>query len=47
VTHSPDQNIQAILTGESDKSFMFWGAKQLAEQAARNGLIGWLKDKAS
>ncbi|HEV2199015.1 MAG TPA: hypothetical protein VGR73_04280 [Bryobacteraceae bacterium] len=47
VTHSPDENIQANLAGESDENFVFWGVEQLAQQAARNGLTGWLIDKAS
>ncbi len=47
VTHSPDENILASLAGQSDSSFVFWGVEQLAQQAARNGLIGWLIDKAS
>lgn len=47
VTHSPDKSLQASLAGASDNSFVFWGVEQLAQQAARNGLIGWLIDKAS
>jgi hypothetical protein len=47
VTHSPDKGLHAILTEASDKSFVFWGAEQLAQQVARNGLAAWLIDKAS
>ncbi len=47
VTHSPEKSIQRNLVGTSDNSFVFWGVEQLAQQAARNGLIGWLIDKAS
>jgi hypothetical protein len=47
VTHSPDQSIEANLALASDNGFVFWGVEQLAQQAVRNGLVGWLIDKAS
>lgn len=47
VTHSPDKKLQASLAEVSDKSFLYWGVEELAEQSARNGLTGWLIDKAS
>ena len=47
VTHSPDPSLKEISSEVSDGSFVFWGAEQLAQQAARNGLIGWLIDRAS
>jgi len=47
VTHSPAQNLEAEATATDDTSFVFWGPHKLAEYAARNGLVGWLLDKAS
>jgi hypothetical protein len=47
VTHSPDSSLTAISSEANDGTFVFWGAEQLAQQAARNGLIGWLIDRAS
>jgi len=47
VTHSPDPSLAKISEEKSDGTFVFWGAQQLAQQAARNGLIGWLIDRAS
>ncbi len=47
VTHSADKSLQTALKDASDKSFVFWGPEQLAQQAARNGLAAWLIDKAS
>jgi hypothetical protein len=47
VTHSPDASLKVISSEVNDGSFVFWGAEQLAQQAARNGLIGWLIDRAS
>lgn len=47
VTHSPDASLKEISSEVGDGSFVFWGAEQLAQQAARNGLIGWLIDRAS
>lgn len=47
VTHSPDTSLSDIAEEGNDGAFIFWGVEQLAQQAARNGLIGWLIDKAS
>jgi hypothetical protein len=47
VTHSPDSALENIASEPNDGSFVFWGADQLALQAVRNGLVGWLIDKAS
>jgi hypothetical protein len=47
VTHSPDSSLTAILSETNDDAFVFWGAEQLALQAMRNGLTGWLIDRAS
>jgi len=47
VTHSPDPSLKAISSEPNDGTFVFWGAEELAQQATRNGLIGWLIDRAS
>ena len=47
VTHSPDTSLKVLSEDVNDSSFVFWGAEQLAKQAARNGLIGWLLERAS
>ena len=47
VTHSPDESLQAIPEVASNSSFIFWDVNELARQAVRNGLSGWLIDKAS
>lgn len=47
VTHSPDAALAHISMEPSDGAFVVWGAEQLALQAVRNGLVGWLIDKAS
>lgn len=47
VTHSPHSSLAALADQTTDDTFVFWGAKELARQAARNGLTGWLIDKAS
>lgn len=47
VTHSPDSVLEKIASESTDGSFVFWGVEQLALQAVRNGLVGWLMDKAS
>jgi len=46
VTHSPDASLERSVVDATD-SFVLWGPAQLAQQAARNGLAGWLLDKAS
>ncbi len=47
VTHSPDPKLQSAMPSSNDGAFALWGADQLAQQAVRNGLVGWLLDKAS
>jgi hypothetical protein len=47
VTHSPDASLKEIPSEINDGSFVLWDATQLARQAVRNGLIGWLIDRAS
>lgn len=47
VTHSPDDSLIKISSEENDGAFVFWGVEQLAEQSVRNGLVGWLIDRAS
>lgn len=47
VTHSPDSNLLALAKEQNSDSFVFWGVDKLAELAVRNGLVGWLIDRAS
>jgi len=47
VTHSPKPKLALSAAHAADPSFVFWGAPELAAYAARNGLAGWLLDKAS
>jgi len=47
VTHSPDLSLETLASQPNDGKFVFWGPEQLARQAARNGLVDWLIDKAS
>lgn len=47
VTHSPDAGLTHIAEESNDGAFVFWGVEQLALHAARNGMVGWLLDKAS
>ncbi|MFM1897359.1 MAG: hypothetical protein RLZZ385_2433 [Pseudomonadota bacterium] len=47
VTHSPDRSLASVSASSNDGAFVFWGAEELAQQAVRNGLVGWLLDKAS
>ena len=47
VTHSADENLESFSSSETSNIFVFWGVNELAQQAARNGLAGWLIDKAS
>lgn len=47
VTHSPDPSLQKIAADVIDPSFVLWTADHLALQAVRNGLVGWIIDKAS
>lgn len=45
VTHTPLVSIDEELW--DGKRFVFWGPVELSRQAAKNGLAGWLIDKAS
>ncbi|MDP2443764.1 hypothetical protein [Rhodoferax sp.] len=47
VTHSPNVALQKEALNAEDKNYILWGVEQLALQAARCGLTGWLLDKAS
>jgi hypothetical protein len=47
VTHSPTAKLETVAAAADDQSFVFWGPQELAQYAARNGLVGWLLDKAS
>ena len=47
VTHSPSEKLRNNQADETDSNFVFWDVNELAQQAARNGLVGWLIDKAS
>jgi hypothetical protein len=47
VTHSPGRDLEQTAIAEEDASFIYWGPQQIAQLVARNGLAGWLIDKAS
>lgn len=47
VTHSPTEALRREAESAEDPAFVFWGVEQLASQALRGGLTGWLLDKAS
>jgi hypothetical protein len=47
VTHSATKGLLAEAAASDDPSFVFWGVDQLAAQAVRGGLTGWLLDKAA
>lgn len=47
VTHSPNKSLAKAAHSSTVPGFIFWDAEQLAQQAVRNGLVGWLMDKAS
>lgn len=47
VTHSPDSNLSTLAKEQNNDSFVFWGVDKLAELTVRNGLVGWLIDRAS
>lgn len=47
VTHSPSDSLRKEAEAVDDPGFIFWGADQLASQAVRGGLTGWLLDKAA
>ncbi len=47
VTHSPNLALRSEAAKADDKNYILWGIEQLALQAVRGGLTGWLLDKAS
>jgi hypothetical protein len=47
VTHSPSRPVKDLAEAEYESNFILWNADQLAMQAVRAGLTGWLLDKAS
>jgi hypothetical protein len=47
VTSSPDPAIAKFAASSNDRSFVYWGVEELANHVIRNGLTGWLLDKAS
>jgi len=47
VTHSPNASLKSAIDNSTDAEFIFWGAEELSRQAVRNGLVGWLIDRAS
>lgn len=46
VTHSANAALQQAAATNDDPNFVLWGVEQLAAQAVRGGLTGWLLDKA-
>jgi hypothetical protein len=46
VTHSPDDGLREKAKATDDASFVFWGPEEITQLALRNGLTGWLFDKA-
>jgi hypothetical protein len=46
VTHSANAALQQAASKNEDPTFVLWGVEQLAAQAIRGGLTGWLLDKA-
>ncbi|MDX2370952.1 MAG: hypothetical protein QNK36_21535 [Colwellia sp.] len=47
VTHSPNRTLENLVVTSSDSEFIFWGVEELSRQSIRNGLVGWLMDRAS
>jgi hypothetical protein len=47
VTHTPTSALAKQAAAEQDDYFVLWDADELASQAVRGGLTGWLLDKAS
>lgn len=47
VTHSPTANLRREAALADDPAFVLWDVEQLARQAVRGGLTGWLLDKAA
>jgi hypothetical protein len=47
VTHSPNKTLKSLVVSSTDSEFLFWGVEELSRQSVRNGLVGWLMDRAS
>lgn len=47
VTHSPNNSLKSLVKESPDTDFLFWGVEELSRQSVRNGLVGWLIDRAS
>lgn len=48
VTHSPNITLNNLVScNASDSEFIFWGVEELSRLSVRNGLVGWLIDRAS
>lgn len=48
VTHSPTQQlINQLNNDDEDDGIIFWDAYKLAEYSVKNGLTGWLINKAT
>jgi hypothetical protein len=47
VNHSPNQSLVEEAKNDTDDTFILWDVEELASQAVRGGLTGWLMDKAS
>lgn len=47
VTHSPNKSLRSMAANSLDTEFLFWGVEELSRQSVRNGLVGWLVDRAS
>lgn len=45
-THSPAIDLVKEAAAADDSSFLFWGPEEITQLAVRNGLTGWLIDKA-
>lgn len=47
VTHSPTDELLRLARQHDDRTLLFWDAEDIAAQAVRGGLVGWLIDKAT
>lgn len=49
VTHSPTEALHRAATDavSNDSRYVFWDVEKLADQVVRNGLTGWVLDKAA
>lgn len=47
VTHSPSEALLRLVAETDDASYRFWDVREIAAQAARLGLTGWLLEKAA